>query len=138
MVPETPRKLGVVARESSNPENDDLRLVETLLPHVQLVLSYNYITEICKIHPANLLFKVAEYNFALSHFTLAVQYCEEFLTLRKTIRGPEHEVTIQTMIEQANSLIMAGSREIMIELTSSFIKLSCFLKKTFRVSTPSV
>jgi hypothetical protein len=72
------------------------------------LISYSYITKAGKLHLAKLLYHVATYNFVLSYFTLAVQYCEECLTLRETIRGPEHEETIATMIELANSLTMAS------------------------------
>jgi tetratricopeptide (TPR) repeat protein len=89
----------------------DLRLIETLLPHVQLLISYNYTTEICKLLLAKMLYELAFYNFLVDQWTLAVQYLEECLKLRETIRGPEHKETIETMIELAYGSIMASSPE---------------------------
>jgi tetratricopeptide (TPR) repeat protein len=91
-------------------ESKDLRLIETLLPHIQLVLSYNYTTGACKIHLANLLYKIGGYNFRLGRWRLAVQYGEECLKLRETICGPARKETIQTMTELAHGLIISGSR----------------------------
>jgi len=97
--------------QSCYPKDADLRLIETLLPHVQLLISYNYTTETCKILLANMLYQVAIYNFMLGQWTLVVQYFEESLKLCETVRGLEHKQTIRAMIELANGLVLAGSRE---------------------------
>jgi tetratricopeptide (TPR) repeat protein len=78
---------------------------------MQLVISYNYTTEACKIHLANLLYSVGAYNFGLGRWRLAVQYGEECLKLRETICGPAHEETIDRMIALAYILTMSSSRE---------------------------
>jgi hypothetical protein len=65
MVPENAGELGMVAVKalrcvhSYYPGGVDLRLMETLLPHVQLLISYDYNTETSKLLLAYMLYELA-------------------------------------------------------------------------------
>lgn len=97
--------------ETHLPQNLDIKSIEILHPHIELVASYTYSTNACKLQHANILKFLGAYYHHVCKWQVAIQQYSECLKLRESILDPGNELIVDVMIDLASCFIFVSSQD---------------------------
>lgn len=70
---------------------------ETVSPHIQVVLEYEFVTEICQLQRANILYKASSYDNVQGRYQAASKNAMEAQRMYQKLSGKEHPSTLTSM-----------------------------------------
>ncbi|CZR57736.1 uncharacterized protein PAC_07625 [Phialocephala subalpina] len=84
---------------------EDQQVIESLNPHIQLVISHGYSSEAAKLQYARLLLLTGNH---IAEYVEAIEQLSKCFEIRKSLLGEEHEDTLEAMVDLVDSLIVRG------------------------------
>jgi tetratricopeptide (TPR) repeat protein len=72
-------------------------ICEALEPHVQVVLRYDYNSQLCRLERAKILHNSADFALARGNYEVAMERAKEAARIRKEILGPDDPATLDSL-----------------------------------------